>query len=263
MKINGMSLTLGQHAPVWSPSDEGAPAGGTEAGAAGSEKSGDEGGTQTTETVLGGEAAGAKPADDTPALGDDAGKDDDKGKDKKSDTKDGEGEEKDGDTDKGDEVPEDGAYDFELPEGVELSDEDKTKWSEQFKELGLTRNQADKLVAAQAAQVAQEQKDFADFIAKQQKDHLEAAKSDKDIGGDKWDESQRLAKLGLSTLGGDALKNLILTSGNGNNPEIIRELRRIGEMVTDDKFEPGASHEAPVSTEKSWYGDTTPDTKKG
>ena len=249
MKINAMSLTTST--PLWAASDEGA-TGGDATDDTGTDTSGDEGETQTTETVLGAGDAGDTPGDTT-VLGDEAGKSDDD--DDKSDT--------DGETAPEDEVPEDGAYDFNLPEGVELDDDAKAKWSEQFKDLGLTRGQADKLVQAQAAQVAQEQKAYADFITKQQTDHLDAAKSDSDIGGDKWGESQRLANLGLKTLGGDALKNLILTSGNGNNPEIIRELRRVGEMVADDKFENGSSHEAPVTKENSWYGGTTPDTKKG
>tara|TARA_X000001316_G_C922083_1_gene36885 strand:+ start:1113 stop:1859 length:747 start_codon:yes stop_codon:yes gene_type:complete len=248
---------------VWSPSDEGNAGGGTEGEAASTDTSGDEGATQTTETVLGGDVADDK-LDDQATTDDDATKDGESDDDKSSDTKDDDkDDESDDDGKGGDVVPEDGVYEFELPEGVELSDDDKTMWSEQFKELELTQAQASKLVALQAERVAQDQKDFTDFIAKQQSDHLEAAKSDKDIGGDKWGESQRVANLGLKALGGDALKNLILTSGNGNNPEIIRELMRVGEMVKDDKFESGSSHEAPVPTEKKWYGDTTPDTKKG
>jgi hypothetical protein len=262
MKIDTVSWLLGKTGPFWAPADEGAGGGGgTDGDDAGSGTSGDEGATQTTETVLGGDQT-----DDKSTTGDDGdgeAKKDDNG-DGKDDKSDDDGKKDDDKQDDGaDEVPEDGKYEFELPEGVELDDEKKEYWSGQFKEIGLTRGQAQKLIELQSEQVVSEQKAFAEFLENQQKTHLEAAKKDKDIGGDKWAESTRLANLGLKTLGGDAIKNLILTSGNGNNPEMIRELRRIGELVKDDKFEPGASHEAPVSTEKKWYGETTPDTKKG
>lgn len=262
MNINEMSWLPGTTAPVWAPSDEGAGGGGgTDGGDTGNGTSGDEGATQTTETVLGGDQA-----DDTSDDG--AGKDDEADKDEKDDGKDDKSDtdgDKDDDAkdDGADEVPEDGAYEFDLPEGVELDDTQKEFWSSQFKDIGLTRAQAQRLIEVQSEQVVKEQKDYSTFLETQQSEHLEAAKKDKDIGGDKWEESSRLANAGLKALGGDAIKNLILTSGNGNNPEMIRELRRIGEMVKDDKFEPGSSHEAPVPTEKSWYGETTPDTKKG
>lgn len=261
MKIDTVSWLLGMTAPVWAPADEGAGGGdGTDGDGEGNGTSSDGGETQTTETVLGGDQTDDK-SDAGEGEGGEAKKDDKSdGKDDKSDA---DGKDEDEKDDGADEVPEDGKYEFELPEGVELDDEKKEFWSGQFKEIGLTRSQAQKLIELQSEQVVAEQKAFAEFLENQQKTHLEAAKKDKDIGGDKWAESTRLANLGLKTFGGDAIKNLILTSGNGNNPEMIRELRRIGELVKNDKFEPGASHEAPVSTEKKWYGETTPDTKKG
>ena len=160
-------------------------------------------------------------------------------------------------------MPEDGAYEFEIPEGVELSDEDKTQWSETFKELGLTRAQAAALVANQSASALAQAEATREFLVQQQTEHLEAAKADKEIGGDKWDESVTLANKGLEALQGSAIKDLILQTGNANNPEMIRELRRIGLMTKDDTFENGSTHEEPPSKETSWYGGTTPDSKKG
>jgi len=240
---------------LFAPAEEAGGGGDTTDGEAkGSDGVGEAEDTSTTDTVLGGDQADGK-TDDTGDATDDDAKDDDEageGKDDKDET-----------PDEADQVPEDGSYEFELPEGVELSDEDKESWSKQFSEIGLTRAQAQSLIAAQAERVAGEQKAFSDFLQKQQSDHLEAAKKDKDIGGDKWAETQKLANAGLKLLGGDAIKKLILSSGNGNNPEMIRELRRLGELAKDDTFESGSSTEATVPTEKSWYGDTTPDTKKG
>lgn len=246
---------LGLSPIAWAPEDEGAGGGGgAEGETTGGDTTGDAGATQTAETVLGGEAT-AKAEGET-EKGDDA-----------KDAKEGDAEGKkdeDGKDASADEVPEDGSYEFELPEGVELDDEKRDFWKGQFKDMGLTRGQASKLIEMQSAQILQDQKDFAKFLETQQNDHLAAAKKDPEIGGDKWDESVRLSQAGLKALGETgAIKQLILMSGNANNPDMIRELARIGRAISDDKFESGASHEAPVSTEKKWYGGTTPETKKG
>lgn len=252
MNIDALLLGLGYRMIVRAPEDGTGGGEGQSTNTSSSDQDGDD--TSASDTALG-DDTGAKPEDgdgkEKTAL-DDADTD-----------KDGTSEEGDDESDADDTVPEDGVYEFELPEGVELSDEDKTAWSTLFKDTGLTQKQANALVAAQAERVAAEQAAYATFLETQQKEHLDAAKADKEIGGDKWDESVKLAKRGFEMLGGSAIKNLILTSGNGNNPEMIRELRRIGAMSADDTFQSGTPNDATVPTEKSWYGDTTPETKKG
>lgn len=266
MNIEMLKLMLGLKTITWAPEDEGG-SGGGEGGdtGAGGDETGDAGSeTQTDGTVLGGGQADEKSGEGSEE-GDKSAKDEESGDPKDGKSEGDKGDEKTGESDGGaDEVPEDGSYDFEMPEGVELSDEDKQQWSETFKELGLTRAQAAKLVENQSQKALAEQQAYSDFLQNQQNEHLEAAKADKEIGGDKWEESTRLANLGLEALGNTgAIKNLILTSGNGNNPDMIRELRRIGEMVKDDTFDNGSTHEEPVSRETSWYGGTTPGSKKG
>lgn len=251
MKIDTVSWLFRTAMPVFAPADEnGTGTTGDEGGDGGSNTADATGETQTGTTVLGGTSEG----DDTAPAGttDDATGDDGKPADEA------------GGDDTDDTVPEDGVYDFgELPEGFELSDEDRKAWSSQFKEVGLTKAQARGLIEAQTARMKQDHDTFVETLQKTQNEHLETAKADPEIGGDKWEESTRLANLGLDTLGGEELKNLILTSGNGNNPEIIRELRRIGELVKDDTFDGGQTHAEPVSREQAWYGTTTPDSKKG
>lgn len=277
MRINTINpFLLGMTQPVWGPADEGTTGGGDDAGNNGDVNGGDEGQKDQTDGVVlgddGDDAAGKDDGADSKAKdGDNA--DDKDGDDKQTD------EEKEAAA-KAAEVPEDGAYEFEVPEGVEVTDEVKTYWSEKFKDMGLTRGQAQTIIAAQAERVMAEQKAYEDFISTQQKEHKATAEADKDIGGDKWNETVKLANAGLRALRGGpkagknpdgseregkpegALESLILTSGNGNNPEILRELRRIGTAYANDKFEDGQNSTETVSPEKKWYGDTTPDTKK-
>ncbi len=243
--------------PFWAPADEGSP-GADGAGTTGTEKTGEAAAAAVTpEVVLGGTDPAAKPADGKTALDDDASKDGVKPEPTAEEKAAADAEAK------ANTVPEDGVYEFVLPEGVELPDDKKSFWSKEFKDAGLTQKQAARMIELQAgavlAQVAAEAKE----LETQQAEHLKAAKADKEIGGQKWDETVKLANIGLKALGGEQIKQLILVTGNGNNPEMLRELRRIGEKFVDDKFEPGPSVQAAVPTEKQWYGETTPETKKG
>lgn len=263
MKIDTVSFLLGMKTPIWAPEDEGGSGGSTDGSDADNTQTDGAGGDAGSTTALGGEQTGADDASTgADQQGTDAGEKGDEDGNAKGDDAQSASDENDDDA-KLNEVPEDGAYTFELPEGVELDDEDRAAWSEQFKELGLTRGQAAKLVEAQAAKVAEQAKADREQVLQQQKEHEEKAKADPEIGGDKWEESKALANRGLEMLGGSEIKNLILATGNGNNPEMIRELRRIGQLSADDTFENQPSHTSPPAKETSWYGDTTPDSKKG
>lgn len=255
MKINAVSnALLGMPTIFFAPEDEGAGGGG------GATDDADAGNETTTNDDADGVKTGGTALDDEPGEGESEGGD----ADKKDESSDEDGDAKSDDDDKGAEVPEDGSYEFDLPDGIELNDEDRTKWSETFKDLGLTRDQAKRLTEMQVEQLQQEQKSYGEFIAKQQSDQEKAAKADPEIGGDKWEDTKATAQRALKVMGGEgALKKLILSTGNGNNPEILRELRKIGQNFKDDEFEPGKSHEEPKSLEANWYGDTTPDKKKG
>jgi hypothetical protein len=275
MKIDTMSMFFSTIPMICFAADD-------ETGSGGDAGDGGEGGDAGTD-----EGQTAKPvlgSDETPdegaKLGDDAAdeKDGDEGDDGQTD------EEKEAAA-KAAEIPEDGSYEFKLPDGVELSEEDQTAWSEQFKEAGLTRGQADALIKAQSERALAEAKAHTDAVEALQKEHLEKAKTDPDIGGEKWDASVKKANAALRVLRGGpkgdpdaknadgtskgfkpegALEKLILQSGNGNNPDVIKELNRIGQKLVDDNFDRGDTTETvEKSTEQHWYGNTTPDKKKG
>lgn len=182
-----------------------------------------------------------------------------------------------------DQVPEDGRYTVfdDLPEGLSISDEDKSFWDEQFKELGLTKRQADQVRTLAIADRQRQEASVMAAIEAQQQEHAKQAHADKELGGANWQATVALANKALDALRGGgrqtfdsqgnptggspagAIENLILATGNGNNPEVLRELKRIGELFKDDTFSAGRPVEAPTSTETKWYGGTTPDKKRG
>lgn len=130
---------------------------------------------------------------------------------------------------KSNEVPETYA-DFTLPDGMEV---DKTLLAEFLpvaKELGLTQGQAQKLVDVQAKMVAARVDAWNSTLQQWQ----EAAKTDKEYGGDNWAKNVEIAQRALNTFGTPELKTALNKYGLGNHPEMIRLMVRIGNAVKED-----------------------------
>lgn len=136
--------------------------------------------------------------------------------------------------DKADKVPEDGKYDLKMPDGVELDAELAAALGPDFKELGLTNKQAQKLVdkyiEVQAGRQERRGEEWAATISKWADD----AKADKEIGGDKWDGTVKSAQRAVTSLGTPALREYLNASGGGNHPELIRFMAKVGAMIRED-----------------------------
>lgn len=148
-------------------------------------------------------------------------------------------EPKDGEQPKPGDKPDDGkpadvAYEFKLPEGVDLKGEALDELKATAKELGLTQEQAQR-VADLGAKQAQ---GFAAQLVEQQKtltaEWAEQTTNDKDIGGDKLPENLGVAKKALDTFGTPELKTLLNQSGLGNHPEIVRFMVKAGKAISED-----------------------------
>lgn len=133
-----------------------------------------------------------------------------------------------------DKVPEDGKYELTMPEGVEVDAELLAAVSPRFKELGLTRAQAqaltDDFIKVQQERGEGQVKAWGERVQKWADD----AKADKEIGGDKWDTSVNDAKRAIAKLGTPELKTYLEASGGGNHPEVIRILAKAGALLKED-----------------------------
>lgn len=140
----------------------------------------------------------------------------------------------DGKKDDGDKVPEDGNYALKMPDGVELDAELASSLGPEFKELGLTNKQAQKLVdkyiEVQQKRGEEKVKSWGETVQKWADD----AKADKDIGGDKWDGSVKNARRFIDTMGTPELKEFLNASGGGNHPELIRIFAKAGALIKED-----------------------------
>lgn len=137
-------------------------------------------------------------------------------------------------TDPADTVPADGKYALTMPEGVEVDQALLDELGPEFKELGLTTAQAqklaDKFIASQQAKAEKQGETWAGTISKWADD----AKADKDIGGDKWDGTVSASRRAVDKLGTPELREYLNASGGGNHPELIRFMAKVGSMLKED-----------------------------
>jgi hypothetical protein len=131
--------------------------------------------------------------------------------------------------------------DFKIPEGVVVDTEVKESIKTVAKELNLSQEQAQKLadLAAERSKVMGAKQ--AEVLQKARTDWGEAAKTDKEFGGDKLTENLSVAKKGLDTFGTPELRKVLNESGLGNHPEFIRFFYRAGKAISEDRFIPSGS----------------------
>ena len=158
------------------------------------------------------------------------------------------------------EVPD--AYELTAPDGLSIDPSDVAAATPIFKELGLTNEQANKLmpVAAQFAQRIGDQlnQQILDGVMVERKSWLTAAEADPEIGGAQWKGSLTTAAKALDGLGfekGSPFRVLLDESGLGNHPDMIRAWVKVGKAIGEDsKFPRSDSNPAkPKSHAQTLY----------
>lgn len=129
----------------------------------------------------------------------------------------------------------DETYEYQMPEGLVLDKSAADALTAFAKEHGLKPDVAQK-VADIGVQMMQRQVDaHAQTVTK----WIEEVRSDKEIGGEKLDESLATAKRAIDFIGDPALKELLNTTGYGNNPVLVRAFIKIGKTLAPDTVENG------------------------
>lgn len=184
--------------------------------------------TPAPESVLFPNEGEGKPAEQPAGEADTDGKPEGKPEDDKSD-------------DPANKVPEDGKYALKMPEGIELDADLAEALGPEFKDLGLTNAQAqklvDKYVSAIQAKEAKRGEAWAQTINKWADD----AKADNEIGGTKWDGTVSNARRAVERFGTPELREYLNASGGGNHPELIRFMAKVGAAIGEDQPAGGGS----------------------
>jgi len=64
-------------------------------------------------------------------------------------------------------------------------------------------------------------------------DWTAGGKTDKEFGGDQYDENVAIAIKGLEAVAGDEVKTILSQTGLGSHPEVIRMFLKIGKVFGD------------------------------
>jgi hypothetical protein len=147
-------------------------------------------------------------------------------------------------------VPE--KYALKFPEKGPLSAADQGQYAERAKALGLTQEQAQKLVDAEVAGITANTTRF-----------LSELKADPEIGGDKLEANVQFALKGRDLLfppesaGAKVINAWFDRTGVGNHPELVRAFARLGRMLAEDTIHAGAGggggHKEPKSAAQTLY----------
>jgi len=138
-------------------------------------------------------------------------------------------------------VSEDGKYDLVMQEGVELDEGLLEVLSPHFKEIGLTRSQAqalaDRFMEHHQKQAEAQNQAWGETV----EGWLTQARADREIGGSKWHGSIAAASSVVERFATPELLDYLNITGAGNHPELIRLMARIGDAIGEDKPEQGKS----------------------
>jgi hypothetical protein len=141
---------------------------------------------------------------------------------------------------------------IEIADGLTMDQLALDEYIPVFKELNLNAEQAKKLVDIYANQ----QLKAADEYQKTVKAWENAARADKEYGGDKLNESLSIATAALEKFGTSELKQVLNESGLGNHPEVIRFMKRVGDAIREDvPPQMGKPTSVKQSREQILYGD--------
>jgi hypothetical protein len=141
-------------------------------------------------------------------------------------------------------------YEFRAPEGKEYDAQLIGAYSEGAKAAGLTQEKAQQLLETMAPVLAQRQQEQ---ITAVQQGWIESAKTDKEFGGDKFQENLGIAKQALKQFGSPELQALLDQTSLGSHPEVIRLLVKAGKALAEDGYVNGSPPAGAVKDAKSFY----------
>jgi hypothetical protein len=125
-------------------------------------------------------------------------------------------------------------YQLKMPDGVQLDQELLGEATPVLREIGLTNEQANKLVPlvgrVQERLFQQQHDEFGAMKA----DWAKQVKADPNIGGKNWPETERLCAIAMNAGGapkGSEFRELLDESGLGNHPAVIRLFRSLGHQL--------------------------------
>lgn len=151
-------------------------------------------------------------------------------------------------------VPE--KYDLKVPENSILDANVVNRIADYAKSQGLSNDEAQALLD-------QENVTINEHIERKTNQWAEECKSDKEIGGENFNQNVELAKRVVLRYGSDQLKAELNKTGFGNHPEVVRVFARIGKAMGEDKLVlSNTQASGKMSMEEKFYGGSQENNKE-
>ncbi len=142
-------------------------------------------------------------------------------------------------------------YELDIPEDMNFSDEERTRFNAVAKELKLDNGGASKLLEI-TKRNQQEQMQAHNKLMDSWKDEI---LKDQHIGGASFESTVAYAKAGLAKFDPEnKLFNLLEQTGYGSNPHVIRFLASIGRSHAEDKVVLGSPSRTEAPRHERLYG---------
>ncbi|MFJ1336765.1 hypothetical protein ACIKP7_01335 [Pseudomonas caricapapayae] len=134
------------------------------------------------------------------------------------------------------------SYQFTYPAGYTPDEAALGEVTGVFKELGLTQEQAQKLVEYDAKRMSSAASPEAQQAAAIEHRNAQVAqwegeiKADKELGGANLDASIEVAQKALASFGSPELSAMLKQSGLGSHPEIVRFFHKVGKELSEGQL---------------------------
>lgn len=122
--------------------------------------------------------------------------------------------------------------DFTMPEGVTIDKAVMEKATTEFKSLGLSQENAQKLVTLQAEYAKANNAAILESFNKQVAGWKEQSQK---MFGNEYQKEFGIAAKAVERFGSPALKEMLNTTGLGNNPEWVSFCNKIGKAISEDQ----------------------------
>lgn len=151
---------------------------------------------------------------------------------------------------KEDNVQEWGVDSLKAPEGFDILDANSVEeLATQAKKMGLDAEGAQAMLEFQSSAILKVVDAHNEQWDNTMNEWVEQARSDKDIGGPKLEETLQNGRKALNTFGNNGLAALIDNTGLGNNVEFLRFMDKIGRAIQEDRIQFGGTSD--TATKKS------------
>lgn len=145
-------------------------------------------------------------------------------------------------------------YKFELPEGVSMADETLEGLKTLAGDLKLDQEGADKVKDLGVAMLKKWETAQSEALETMRTEWADASKSDKEIGGAKFDENLAGAKAAMDKFATPELTAFLNESGLGNHPEMIRLFWKLNNQISDDALVSGSPAPQPKTRAEVLFG---------